>query len=58
MYDGDSRSHCYRDSALQSKETLRDVGNTLLAFMLFGSRPLNNDHALLELHHRPIGKIV
>jgi len=54
MYDGDSRSHCHHDFALQSNEILRTIGDSLLAFMLLSSSPLDDDHSLLKLDDRPI----
>jgi len=54
MYDGDSRSHYYDDFALQSNETLRAIGDPLLAFMLLSSGPLDDDHSLLKLDDRPV----
>jgi hypothetical protein len=38
------------------QEILRVVGDTLLAFVLLCGGPLDDNHALLELDDRPIGK--
>jgi hypothetical protein len=37
------------------QEILRAVGDTLLALVLLGSGPFDDDHTLLELDDRPIG---
>jgi hypothetical protein len=39
-----------------NQEIVRAVGDTLLAFMLLSGSPLDENHTLLELDDRPVGR--
>jgi hypothetical protein len=41
-----------------SQEILRAVGDALLAFMLLGGGPLDENHTLLEFDDRPAGDLI